>query len=130
MNFIRFFTKLTLFSLYTALVITFTQFSTPEHITATTIISNKVAEFPPILQKICKAESSNRQFKENGRVVRGKINPSDIGICQINEPIWNDRAIELGYNIYTEEGNKAMALYIFNNYGTDPWNSSKANWKN
>lgn len=82
----------------------------------------------PLLVKICKAESHNKQFLENGRVLRGKINHSDIGYCQINEPIWNDKARELGYDIYTEQGNKDMAVHIFLNEGSTPWNSSKAAW--
>lgn len=84
--------------------------------------------FPPALEHICNAESGGKQFLDNGRVVRGKVNPSDIGICQINEPIWNDKARELGYDIYTEQGNRDMALWIFNHYGADPWNSSRGAW--
>lgn len=85
--------------------------------------------FPVILQKICMAESGGKQFKADGNVVRGRVNPSDIGYCQINEPIWNDKARQMGLDIYTEKGNKDMAKFIFENYGTDPWNSSKAGWK-
>lgn len=79
----------------------------------------------PLLVKICKAESGNRQFAKDGDVLRGIVNHSDIGYCQINEPIWNDVARKLGYDIYTEEGNKDMAVYIYLNKGSDPWNSSK-----
>lgn len=84
----------------------------------------RLSDFP-ILMKICKAESSGKQFAANGNVIRGKVNPSDIGICQINEPTWNDKARKLGYDIYTEKGNEDMAIYIFVNYGTAPWNSSR-----
>lgn len=82
-------------------------------------------EFPPFLKRICDAESGGRQFNKNGSVIRGSVTPSDIGICQINEPINNDLARKLGYDIYTEEGNKAFALYLFNTRGTQPWNASK-----
>ena len=85
-------------------------------------------EFPKALQAICTAESGGKQFKADGRVVRGHVNPSDIGICQINEPIWNDLARELGFDIYTEAGNKDMALWLFDRYGTEPWNASKHMW--
>lgn len=93
------------------------------------------SEFPPILQRICNAEvtgnpnTPSHQFNKNGSVVRGKTTPSDIGYCQINEPIWNDKARELGYDIYTEEGNKAFAVWLFNHYGSEPWYISKNNWK-
>ena len=88
-----------------------------------------VQPFPAMLTRICKAESGLRQFNAKGDVLRGKVEPSDIGYCQINETIWNDKARKMGIDIYTEQGNKDMALYIFNNYGTDPWNSSKQSWK-
>ncbi len=87
------------------------------------------AEFPPILTKICFAESGGKQFNKNGSVVRGKTTPSDIGYCQIAETIWNDKARELGYDIYTLEGNKGFALWLFNHYGSEPWYLSKHNWK-
>lgn len=89
-----------------------------------------VRDFPPALQVICKAESGGKHLKADGHIVRGHINPSDLGICQINEPIWNDRARDLGYDIFSEQGNKDMALWLFDHYGTEPWNSSKAGWLN
>ncbi len=120
----------TMTALATLIVLIFTagQWSKPDHVQAFTNTIVQSTEFPPMLAKICKAESGNRQFNSKGTVLRGAVNPSDIGFCQINEPTWNDKAMELGYNIYTEKGNKDMALYIFNHQGTDPWNSSKANW--
>ena len=93
----------------------------------TVLAEEKFSDYP-LLVKICKAESNNRQFKKDGRVLRGIVNPSDIGFCQINEPIWNDKARELGYDIYTEEGNKKMSIYIFLHEGSTPWNSSRAKW--
>lgn len=83
----------------------------------------------PMLVKICKAESGGgHQFNKDGSVVRGKVNPSDIGYCQINEYINNDEARKLGYDIFTEEGNKDYAIYLFTHRGTEPWNSSKPIW--
>jgi hypothetical protein len=98
-----------------------------------TVYAEKITEvpvntFPPMLTKICNAESGGKQFNKDGSVLRGRVNPSDIGFCQLNEPIWNDKARKMGLDIYTEQGNKDMALYIFSNYGTDPWNSSKVMW--
>ena len=91
-------------------------------------IVEKDREFPKALQVICNAESGGKHFKDDGRVARGHVNPSDIGMCQINEPIWNDRARELGFDIFTEQGNKDMAMWLFDNYGTEPWNASKPVW--
>jgi hypothetical protein len=85
---------------------------------------------PPILQKICHAESPTGHNKPNGTIAH-YVNTNktiDIGKCQINS-IWEAKAVELGYNIYTEQGNEDMALWIFNNYGSEPWFSSKTKWQ-
>jgi len=103
------------------------------NIAPVTVYAEKITEvpittWPPILTRICRAESGLHQFKANGDVIRGRIEPSDIGYCQINETIWNDKARKLGFDIFTEQGNKDMAMYLFNNYGTEPWNSSRSIW--
>jgi hypothetical protein len=61
-------------------------------------------------------------------VVRGKRNPQDTGLFQINAVVWAKKAEELGYNIHTPEGNEQMARYIFENYGSAPWQSSAKCW--
>lgn len=101
----------------------------PNQVFAESEVRKTKTELPPILQRICKAESGNRQFNIKGDVLRNSKTPSDIGFCQIHETIWNDQARKMGLDIYTEEGNKQMAVWIFENYGTEPWNASKANWK-
>lgn len=82
----------------------------------------------PMLVKICKAESGSRQFNKKGDVIRGKVNPSDIGFCQINEYINNDEARRLGFDIYTEQGNKDYAVWLYLHRGEGPWLSSKGVW--
>jgi len=84
--------------------------------------------FPLILEKIGHCESGNRQFYTDGSVVKGRVNNLDIGKYQINLKYWSVQAEELGYDLYTEEGNTLMALYIYNNYGVDPWVWSKPCW--
>lgn len=83
---------------------------------------------PPVLQRIAKCESGGRQFKANGDVVRGIKVPNDIGKYQINITHNGFQAMKLGYNILTEEGNEKMALWLYENQGTEPWSSSKHCW--
>jgi len=47
---------------------------------------------------------------------------------QINAVVWAKKAEELGYNIRSPEGNEQMARYIFENYGSVPWQSSAKCW--
>jgi hypothetical protein len=85
-------------------------------------------KIPYIMQKIAYCESHDRQFNADGSLHRGDINPSDIGYFQVNEVYWAKKAKSLGFDIYTLKGNTAMALWIYTNYGTTPWNWSKACW--
>lgn len=95
---------------------------------------NAVVSVPEILLRIGGCESGGgvlnppRQFNEDGSVVRGKVNPKDVGAYQINT-YWNGaKAKELGYDLFTEEGNTRMALWLYEHQGTRPWNWSKFCW--
>lgn len=83
---------------------------------------------PLILQKIAECESRGRQFNDDGTVLRGVHNQDDIGKYQINEKIWGGKARMLGFDLYTEEGNEAMALELYRRYSTEPWIWSKQCW--
>lgn len=74
----------------------------------------------PVLVEIAKCESGLRHFVE-GKVIRGTVNPKDIGLFQISETYWLDVSRELGHDIYTVEGNIAMAKYIYEENGVKPW---------
>lgn len=82
---------------------------------------------PAVLERIALCESRARHFNENGEVLRG-VNKHDIGKYQINAKYWRELAEKLGHDIYTEEGNEAMALAIYERHGTKPWKWSKHCW--
>ena len=85
-------------------------------------------EIPALLARIAYCESRNRQFDAQGNVLRGESNPQDIGKYQINLRHWGDKAEEWGHDIFSEEGNEAMALAIFERHGAAPWKWSKKCW--
>jgi len=88
----------------------------------------------PELKAICAAESTGdwnaepKQFNDDGSVLRGIVNPSDIGQCQINEPTWGKEAKRLGFDIYQSNGNRQMANYIYETRGNQDWKYSRAGW--
>ena len=88
----------------------------------------------PLLEHIASCESHGdpnelpRQFLPDGSVLKGYPNPNDIGLAQINAPTWQKTAEKLGYDIYTYQGNLAMAKWIFNHYGSKPWLWSVVCW--
>ena len=92
------------------------------------VVAESIPQVPVILKKISWCESQNKQFEEDGSIHRGEINPKDLGKYQINER-WNgEEAIRLGFDLYTLEGNTKMALYLYHDQGTTPWNWSKHCW--
>lgn len=83
----------------------------------------------PELVGVAQCESHFRHFDKNGRVLRGYVNKSDIGVMQINEYYHGKKAEELGYDLYSIEGNMLYARYLYNREGLTPWLSSSKCWK-
>lgn len=77
-----------------------------------------------VLSYLSYCESRDRQFDSDGSVLRGVVNPKDVGKWQINEYYWLEKSLELGYDIYTEEGNRAMAIHILEAQGIEAWSAS------
>ena len=100
----------------------------PQVVHHTQVVIVKDDTLPPVMQRIAQCESRAQHVTRHGKVVRGKRNPYDIGLFQINTVFWGKKAQELGYNLYTPEGNEQMARYLFAHYGSVPWQSSIACW--
>lgn len=81
---------------------------------------------PPLFPKIAECESGNKQFYENGEVVRSHT--KDIGLYQINEPIHYLKAKSMGLDIYKEPDNEAYAIYLWTQNGYRDWSASKKCW--
>jgi hypothetical protein len=68
----------------------------------------------PLLKHIAYLESwgdlnkEPREFLPDGSVLLRTPNPNDIGLGQINLPTWGAKAKELGFDLYTYDGNLAM----------------------
>ena len=82
----------------------------------------------PILKKIAVCESHNRQFDENGNVLRGLVNSQDVGVMQINEKYHLKEAQKLGLDIHTLEGNIDYAKHLYETQGVRPWVHSSKCW--
>lgn len=84
----------------------------------------------PVLDRIAKCESSSHHNASSGMTLlhANSDGSVDIGLYQINNLAWGKKATQLGYDLFTEAGNRAMALYIYKNAGTEPWYSSAKCW--
>jgi hypothetical protein len=81
----------------------------------------------PVMIAIAGCESHFRQYDKDGSVLKNP-NTSAIGVMQIMSSVHNERAADLGIDIYTTQGNLAFAKYLYDSDGTAPWNASKACW--
>lgn len=79
----------------------------------------------PAMEAICPCESG-RQFHPDGSVVLGRVNPLDIGMCQINLKYHGAAADRLGYDLYTEVGNILYSNHLYAQQGAQPWYLSGA----
>lgn len=90
----------------------------------------------PVLDRIADCESGDGTKGSATHMYKGQVitngnkNGSvDIGKYQINLDVWGDKATSLGFDLATEEGNTAMAQWIYLNRGTGDWYSSQKCWK-
>lgn len=83
----------------------------------------------PVLVDIARCESNFTHLNPDGSILRGRKNPRDVGIMQINQD-WHDaRSIKLGFNIMNLEDNMAYAKYLYDHEGPQPWKSSSDCWR-
>jgi len=82
----------------------------------------------PILADIAWCESRVRHLGANGEILRGTVDPDDIGVMQINTRYHKKEAEEQGLNLYSLNGNLAYARYLYEKQGTKPWLSSSPCW--
>lgn len=90
------------------------------------------------VKRICSCESTGspnnepRHFESDGSVLRGRVNPNDIGQCQINiDPEttdWLRISQSLNLDVFKKEDNARMAQWIYDHYGSQPWNWSRGCW--
>lgn len=78
----------------------------------------------PGLVPICHCESGSTQFNKDGTVLRGRVNPQDVGICQINLKYHSQAAEEQGIDLFTLEGNITYANRLYASQGAQPWSAS------
>jgi hypothetical protein len=81
----------------------------------------------PVMISIAKCESGFREFNADGSILYGG-NGSMVGVFQLDGTVHRDRALALGFDINTVNGNLGYARYLFGALGSDPWISSFGCW--
>ncbi len=85
----------------------------------------------PILIRIAWCESEFHQTDPvTGKLIRGVVNPADVGVMQINEHYHGATATSMGIDLHDLYGNMKYARFLYREEGTAPWNASRACWQN
>ena len=91
-------------------------------------LSGRYGVNPTSALDIARCESRLQQFREDGTLVRGKKNPRDVGVFQINEKYHLERSKALGFDVYTTAGNIEYAMWLMARDGDRPWRWSEDCW--
>lgn len=101
--------------------------------TSTSTIADEIDEIwgksSPTGRAIATCESSMREYDAPNHILRGKVNPADVGIFQINVEYHAKELQATTTNIYTPIGNIMFAKYLFDQSSTTPWKPSEKCWK-
>lgn len=82
----------------------------------------------PVMIQIAKCESTFQHTLTDGTVLRGRVDPADTGVMQINMRYHAEKARELGLNLEDMYDNMAYARNLYERQGTKPWASSASCW--
>lgn len=82
----------------------------------------------PVMISIARCESQFRQNQSDGTVLRGRVDPRDLGVMQINTGYHAREAEKYNLNLHQLEDNMAYARILYQKSGTQPWNASAKCW--
>lgn len=95
-----------------------------------------LVQLNPALVPICSCESKQGKngapthYEADGvTVLRGRENPDDVGMCQINLHYHNATAIKMGLDLFKREDNITYANWLYEKEGSTPWNWSRKCWQ-
>lgn len=83
----------------------------------------------PIMAEIARCESNFRHTVRDGSVLRGRVDPADTGIMQINRRYHEDQAVAMGLDLADIYHNMAYARYLYETQGVQPWSASAPCWR-
>lgn len=82
----------------------------------------------PVMIEIARCESTFRHELEDGSVLKGRVDPADTGVMQINMRYHQSKAAAMHLNLEDLYHNMAYARYLYETQGTQPWNASADCW--
>ena len=109
--------------------------TTEDHVTEERLIGATTEEVVrsyfsdiPVMIQIARCESTFRHTLSDGTVLKGKVDPADTGVMQINTRYHGEKARELGLDLTDVYDNMAYARDLYERQGTKPWSASAPCW--
>ena len=82
----------------------------------------------PVMIQIARCESTFRHTLPDGTILKGKVDPADTGVMQINQRYHGEKARELGLDLKNMYDNMEYARDLYERQGTKPWRASAPCW--
>jgi hypothetical protein len=82
----------------------------------------------PVMIQVARCESTFRHTLSDGSVLKGKVDPADTGVMQINKRYHLKTAEKLGLDLENIYDNMAYARHLYEKQGTQPWSASSPCW--
>jgi hypothetical protein len=82
----------------------------------------------PVMIQIARCESTFRHTLPDGSILKGKVDPADTGVMQINKRYHREKAASMNLNLDDIYHNMAYARYLYETQGTKPWSASAPCW--
>lgn len=82
----------------------------------------------PVMIEIARCESTFRHELADGSILRGRVDPADTGVMQINRRYHQGTADAMSLNLNNIYDNMAYARHLYEREGTRPWSSSAPCW--
>jgi hypothetical protein len=82
----------------------------------------------PVMIQIARCESTFRHTLEDGSVLKGRVDPADTGVMQINKRYHEKTATTMNLDLNDIQENMKYARFLYETQGTQPWSASSPCW--
>lgn len=82
----------------------------------------------PQMIEVAFCESTFRHTLSDGSVLRGRVDPADTGVMQINKRYHLQAATAMNLDLENLYDNMAYARYLYEKQGLQPWSASAPCW--
>ncbi|MCB9815690.1 hypothetical protein H6785_03890 [Candidatus Nomurabacteria bacterium] len=82
----------------------------------------------PIMAEVARCESTFKHRLADGSILKGRVDPADTGVMQINKRYHEKTANAMELDLDDIYQNMEYARYLYDTQGTQPWSASMPCW--